>query len=249
MFSQKRRIFLLSLTGCLSTSPGIPGLFLVELQVNRTELIRAVGMCASQSPTSHLKCLPSYSAGESRLADLLLPSNPADPEYAGIMTMLLSLAHALQTKVFHPLLVGSAVLFFLSIISMLLLRRYMKTAVPNASPKTRRLRSAVTVSGQYAFGLAVAAAFSTTQAAGALSFFATSAALSVPASGGSVRPGVAIAIAAGVPLQALQWTVVALLVVLHWSVASMFRTDDKSDQSDDFPSMGMPPPSPPPPGF
>ena len=210
-----------------------------------------IGMCASQPGEGGFKCLPSYSIGENKLKELLLDSNSTmDADYVNKMDMLLSVGRIFQTQIFYPLLAASTGLLFLSVISMLLLKRYMKSMAPNAQPKMKRLRDAMSVSRQYAFGLAVAAAFSTTQAAGALNFATTALQDSVPG----------VTIDAGVPVQGLQWTIVGLLILFHLSVGSMFRADNNMGPPLDmgmpppppgFPGspMGMPPPPPPPPGF
>ncbi|KAI3331296.1 Ca2+ regulator and membrane fusion protein Fig1-domain-containing protein [Ustulina deusta] len=209
--------YVLSLVGCLSTSPGIPNLFLVQLQTNQSQPMQVrigyFGICASQPLRSDLKCLPSSSLGDSQLKDAFLSSTVnLDGDYDNDMEPLLEAAYIFQTKIFSPLLAASAGLFFLSIIAMLFIKRSMKQLVPAPPSNMSFMRSMLSVTMLYAFGLALAAAYSTTQAANALNF--TTTVLSGPTPQLEILPGG--------PIQGLQWTIVGLLVLIQWSVSGMF---------------------------
>ncbi|TGJ79222.1 hypothetical protein E0Z10_g9536 [Xylaria hypoxylon] len=170
------------------------------------------GMCASQPSLVDLKCLPTYSLGESQLMDAFLGNSPTlDGNYVNDLRPLLHAAYTFQTMIFCPLIAASAGLFFLGIIAMLFIKRSMKSTMPQA-PDMSFMRSMVSVTMLYAFGLALAAAYSTTQAANALNFTTT----------GLSGPTPQLEILPGGPIQGLQWTIVGLLVLIQWSVSGMF---------------------------
>ncbi|KAI0410962.1 hypothetical protein F5X98DRAFT_384565 [Xylaria grammica] len=209
-------LYILVLVGCLSTSPAVPNIFLVQLQTNQSQPAQVrvgyYGMCASQPSRVDLKCMPTYSLTESELRDGFLSSSVTlDDNYINDMEPLLNAAHTFQTKIFCPLVAGSLGLFFLGIIAMLLLKRAAKSVAPQASSMAF-MRSIISITMLYAFGLALAAAYSTTQAANALNFTTTE--LSGPTPLIEIIPGGAI--------QGLQWTIIGLMVLIQWSVSGMF---------------------------
>ncbi|KAI1399434.1 Ca2+ regulator and membrane fusion protein Fig1-domain-containing protein [Hypoxylon fuscum] len=230
--------YILTLTGCLSTSPGIPDLFLMKLETNQpaSAQIRVgyYGMCASQKREGPVTCGQTYSLDLNQLSEKFLGDNETSADQQGDMVELLSIAKIIQTKIFYPLLAASAGLFGLSIVALLLLKRYIKSIVPNAEPKKKRLRLALSILRQYAFATALAAAFSTTQGTGALNFSTTVLAKSASH----------ITITAGAPVHGLQWTIVALLVVMHYSVSALFSpASGGGGPPNFFPQPGgLPPP-------
>lgn len=253
---QTDRTVVLTLTGCLSTSPGIPDLFLMKLETNQpaSAQIRVgyygkslslpikngilanflLGMCASQKREGPVTCGQTYSLDLNQLSEKFLGDNETSADQQGDMVELLSIAKIIQTKIFYPLLAASAGLFGLSIVALLLLKRYIKSIVPNAEPKKKRLRLALSILRQYAFATALAAAFSTTQGTGALNFSTTVLAKSASH----------ITITAGAPVHGLQWTIVALLVVMHYSVSALFSpASGGGGPPNFFPQPGgLPPP-------
>ncbi|KAI0965290.1 hypothetical protein F4678DRAFT_467630 [Xylaria arbuscula] len=208
--------YILVLVGCLSDSPSIPNLFLVQLQTNQSQPMQVrigyYGICASQLAPSDLKCLPTFSIGQSQLKDAFLNNATLAASSISDLEPLLTAAYVFQTKIFSPIIAASAGLFFLSIIFMLVIKRSMKAMPPKAPEEMTFMRSALSVSLFYAFGLALAAAYSTTQAANALNF--TTNDLSGPTPQLEILPGG--------PIQGLQWTIVGLLAVIHWTVSGMF---------------------------
>ncbi|KAI1144280.1 hypothetical protein F5Y05DRAFT_364194 [Hypoxylon sp. FL0543] len=98
---------------------------------------------------------------------------------------------------------------------MLLLKRYIKTEGKDLETQKKRSKSLMQFFREYALGLAVAAAFSTTQVTGAFNF-ATSTMSS---------PGPGILATSGIAVQGLQWTIVALLCLLHLAISAMFHGD------------------------
>ncbi|KAI0503381.1 hypothetical protein F5B22DRAFT_662081 [Xylaria bambusicola] len=210
--------YVLVLVGCLSTSPSVPNLFLLQLQTNQTQPLQVrigyYGICASQPSGIELKCVPSYSFGETQLKDEFLSNSSTTPDgtYANDMGHLLEAAYIFQTKIFSPLIAASAALFFLSVIAMLFIKRSMKQIMPNPNENPAFMRSMLSITMLYAFGFALAAAYSTTQAANALNY--TTTVLSGPTPLLEILPGG--------PIQGLQWTIVGLLVLIRWSVGGMF---------------------------
>ncbi|CAJ2505524.1 Uu.00g129180.m01.CDS01 [Anthostomella pinea] len=233
----------LVLTGCLLLSPGIPDLFVFKLQLNQSEgyevRVGYYGICAEQLPGRQLACQASYMRSADALEDFFLSNSTLDSDSIPARA-LLSSARTFQNNVFYPLLAGSGALIFLSTISMLLLKRSIKNPKfnPNTINTQKRFRSGMLVLGQLAFGLAVAAAFSTTQTVGALHFATTKVE-------GSLSD---IIITSGIPVQGLQWTMVAMIAFLQWSMSSMFPEGQAGmPPMRAGPGMGMPPPPPPPP--
>ncbi|KAI1291415.1 hypothetical protein F5Y03DRAFT_403258 [Xylaria venustula] len=208
--------YVLVLVGCLSDSPSVPNLFLVQLQTNQTQPMQVrigyYGICASQLAPSDLKCLPTFSLGQGQLKEAFLTNATLAASSISDLEPLLKAAYVFQTKIFSPIIAASAGLFSLSVIFMLVINRSMKAMPPKAPEEMTFMRSALSVSLFYAFGLALAAAYSTTQAANALNF--TTNDLSGPTPQLEILPGG--------PIQGLQWTIVGLLAVIHWTVSGMF---------------------------
>ncbi|KAI2470365.1 Ca2+ regulator and membrane fusion protein Fig1-domain-containing protein [Annulohypoxylon bovei var. microspora] len=233
--------YVLVLTGCLSTSPGVPNLFLVQLQAKGQHDIEVrvgyYGMCVTKASSEDLTCLATYTRTPETLNSMFL-SNSTDATGANTVKALLIQANIIQNKIFYALLAASGGLFLLSVICMLLLKRYIKSNNPNASKQKERFKSGMQFFRQYAFGLAVAAAFSTTQATGALNF-ATSTMNNSESN---------ILITGGKAVQGLQWTIVALLCLVHLAISAMFYADGSSMAGDMFGGMpggmggGFPPP-------
>ncbi|KAI1384790.1 Ca2+ regulator and membrane fusion protein Fig1-domain-containing protein [Hypoxylon trugodes] len=228
--------YVLVLTGCLSTSPGVPDLFVVKLQAKQVKDVEVrvgyYGMCITKAGGG-LSCLATYTRSPDTLNDLFL-SNLTNTPNDGVVKGLLVQANIIQNKIFYALLAASGVLFLLSVVSMLLVKRYMKSPKPNAVPQQKRFRSIMHFFRQYAFGLAIAAAFSTTQATGALDF----ATISMPDSDSNIL------ISGGKAVQGLQWAIVALLCLVHLATSSMFNAGSGGPSGD----MGGFPPSLPPGG-
>ncbi|KAJ3577797.1 hypothetical protein NPX13_g2767 [Xylaria arbuscula] len=212
------RAFVLVLVGCVSTSPSIPNLFLIQLQTNQTQPLQVrvgyYGICASPQSGIELKCLPTYSLDRNQLKNAFINNNAmaVDKNFATDMEPLLNAAYIFQTRILSPLLAASAALFFISVIAMLFIKRAMKQLVPDPNANMAPMRSILSITMLYAFGLALAAAYSTTQAANALNY--TTTVLSGPTPLLEILPGG--------PVQGLQWAIVGLLVPIQFSVSGMF---------------------------
>ncbi|KAI1770154.1 hypothetical protein F4818DRAFT_446603 [Hypoxylon cercidicola] len=230
--------YVLVLCGCLSTSPGVPDLFVLRLQINGSDpnevRIGYYGMCVRGQGDSSLACLPTYMKDTDALIRIFLAKSERDDQSQKLAT-LLSVARIIQNKVFYAILAGSAGLFFAGTVAMLLLKRYMKSVQPTAALTRKRYRSGMDFTMQCTFALAVAAAFATTQTSGALNF--ATADLPSTASG--------IVVTGGRPLQGLQWSIVVLLFILQQAISQMFPAE--GSQMMGQPPMGLPLSMPPPP--
>ncbi|KAI0484502.1 hypothetical protein GGR56DRAFT_669055 [Xylariaceae sp. FL0804] len=244
--------YVLPLVGCLTTSPIIPRLFLVELESNQTVTVNVkvgyYGMCMPSSAAGGaLKCAQTYSQPAENLTRLFVAhhhhaAEAETDDFARTATRLLSAAHTIQTRIFSPLLAASGGLFFLCLVCLVVLKTCARPRDGNGgttAQSRKRLRSALSVTRQYAFGLAVASAFSTNQATGALSYVAT--ALHDPGIGQQQqqREESSFSVRVGVPVQGLQWTVVALLVVFHLS-ASVLLPPAGAAEEEEPPAAGGP---------
>ncbi|KAI0901626.1 Ca2+ regulator and membrane fusion protein Fig1-domain-containing protein [Annulohypoxylon nitens] len=227
--------YVLVLTGCLSTSPAVPDLFLVKLQAKGQEGVEVrvgyYGMCVTKEENGGLTCMATYARSPEALGSMFLANSTNTTQEIAVKE-LLTQANIIQNKIFYALLVASGGLFLFSVIFMLLLKRYIKSSNQKASKQKKRFKSGMQLFRQYAFGLAVAAAFSTTQATGALNF-----ATSTMTNSESV-----ILITGGKAVQGIQWTIVALLCLVHLAVSAMFHADGSAMGGDTF--GGLPPPQP-----
>ncbi|TPX16500.1 uncharacterized protein E0L32_003794 [Thyridium curvatum] len=213
--------YILSLVGCISTSPGIPDLYLVKLEDVKTNASVRVGyfgmnhnpclwdslplprqLKANESPTtglcagfnSNLTCQPSYMADNRTLTDPFADRSLKD---------FLLLGRQIQEKiiVFVPLFVG-ALLLLSSILSLII----WDMVADKGSPTARNARAAVSYLTSYSVAGAVGAAASVTMASRALQFAGTS--LGAGGDGGDIRA------TGGMALQVLQW--LAVVFTLGW---------------------------------
>ncbi|KAI1371235.1 hypothetical protein F4677DRAFT_450654 [Hypoxylon crocopeplum] len=232
---QSLTLLVLVLVGCVSTSPGVPDLFLLKLSVNKAGggavRVGYYGICASLEADTALSCTPSYSLGADQLTQTLFGKGNSTFTDSSIPA-LLAIARVIQTQICYPLLAGSAALFFISVVCMLLLKRTGKSTAVDVSAKMQCFQRWTMLMPQYALALALASAFSTTLAGGALNFATTTSLL-------SGAPTSEVIITAGLPVQALQWFIVALLDLYSWPVVSTFLEADSGGEA-----PGLPPPGP-----
>jgi hypothetical protein len=142
-------------------------------------------------------------------------------------------------------------MFFLSLMSLFMLKRYIKGENVAAIQQIMRWRVFTVILGQYSIALAVASAFGTSQSVGAL-VFASSTGLS------NNTP-----IVRSYTLEVIQWFIVGLSVIFQWGIYRMFAIVGGSvsavgsslDRELGFQpksrsragGSGVPPPPPPPP--
>ncbi|KAK3902449.1 Ca2+ regulator and membrane fusion protein Fig1-domain-containing protein [Staphylotrichum tortipilum] len=211
----------LSLTGCLSTSPAIPNIYIVSLRSNSTGTngtetpvqarIGYFGICGID--TTGTRCEPATGKSATTLATNLFPalqntttssSSSNTTRHATEVTTLLTTALDLQSRIFISVLAGGGVLFLLGLPALFLLHRDARSPARFDKPR----RSVIIRRATYGLlagsaALAFAAALATTQAASALEY----AAAGVTSGKGEV------VIKAGRTLQVMQWLAFGFEVV------------------------------------
>ncbi|KAI1213730.1 Ca2+ regulator and membrane fusion protein Fig1-domain-containing protein [Annulohypoxylon truncatum] len=203
----------------------VPELFLLKLQAKGLEGVEVrvgyYGMCVTKGKNDGLTCFATFARTPDTLDGMFL-SDSGEVAQGNTAKVLLLQANVIQNKIFCPLLAVSGGLFLLSVIYMLFLKRYIKGDNQNASKKKERFKSGMQFFRQYAFGFAVAAAFSTTQATGALKYATTTMATSESS----------IIFTGGKAVQGMQWTILALLCLVHLAVSAMFDGDGCATKGD-----------------
>ncbi|KAJ3568349.1 hypothetical protein NPX13_g6452 [Xylaria arbuscula] len=206
--------YALALTGCLSVSPGIPNIFLVNIHstgVNTTQVrVGYFGICVKT--TNHLECLSAVGRNNKSITEYL--SNNAIKVSSDIRD-LVSVGLTIQGKIFPCLVAAAGVFFVVGLVALILLKRSFKKPNLNKPLQSKLFRAATMLFGAAATGLALASAVATTQTANALSFAASSTVI-----GNGKRH-----LSPGVALQVLQWLVVAFSVLFHLSLGSMFKIE------------------------
>ncbi|KAK3325927.1 Ca2+ regulator and membrane fusion protein Fig1-domain-containing protein [Apodospora peruviana] len=211
----------LSLSGCVSTSPAIPSLYIVSLRSSQnTTLLSQVqvrlgyfGICGGDGSTFH--CQSSMGTSTDLLAANLFPdinlningsyaappltsradsdNATADAREAGLIVDLVSTAVDLQTQVYVSVLAAAAFFFVIGLVFLLLHKLDIKKG---NSDKPRR--SAIIKRGTFGMlmlstGLVFTAALATTETAGVLKH-STEAIKNTP-----------VLMKEGITLQVMQW--------------------------------------------
>jgi hypothetical protein len=157
-----------------------------------------------------LTCLPTTSRSTefivSQVAEFI---NGTSSNETALETSV-RLGTAFQSKILLPLLAPAGVFFLLSVLSMLLLKRYFKGESPAAAKLTIRWRTITMSLGILSTGLALASAFGTSQSTGALVFASENGLSTMPQ------------IAATPTMQVVQWFIVALSVGFQGGVYKIF---------------------------
>ncbi|AEO62966.1 uncharacterized protein THITE_112700 [Thermothielavioides terrestris NRRL 8126] len=231
----------LSLTGCVSTSPAIPNIYIVSLRPNNnatgtaTPQVRVgyFGICGISESGTRCQSASGQSV-DTLVANLFLngtsPSNNTTtttrdtpttrdnttPDTTEI-TDLVSTALDLQSRIFISVLAGAAVLFVLGVAALFFLRRDVRsTAASWEGQPLHPRRSATIRRATYGLlcgsaALAFAAGLATTQAAGALEY----------ATAGMSHATVLIH--AGKTMQVLQWIAFGFEVLFVAAVPFLVR--------------------------
>jgi hypothetical protein len=223
----------LSLTGCVSTSPAIPNIYVVSLRANNNATdtplqvrIGYFGICGIDDDGT--RCQAATGRSVETLAANLFPALPqgnnnntsssnttnsattttTNPEITDLITTALDL----QSRTFISVLAGAAVLFVLGAAALFLLKRDVRSA--NSWEHPRRSTVIRRVTYGLLFGstaLVFAAALATSQSAGALEY----------ASEGMSHASVLIH--AGTTLQVLQWVAFVFEVLFALAVPFLVR--------------------------
>ncbi|KAK4239395.1 Ca2+ regulator and membrane fusion protein Fig1-domain-containing protein [Achaetomium macrosporum] len=202
----------LSLTGCVSTSPGVPNIYIVSLRPNNNATddplqvrIGYFGICGIDEEGKRCQSASGRSV-ETLRADLFpevfgpnnnnnssSSSNTTASANGDEITDLVSTAIDLQSRIFISVLAGAAVLFLLGIAALVLYKRDVSTGWdehPRRSAIIRRVTYGMLFGSA---GLAFAAALATSESAGALEYTTSDTAHAT------------VLIHAGRTLQVLQW--------------------------------------------
>lgn len=223
------------MTGCVSTSPAIPNIYVVKLHSNTNASetpiqvrIGYFGICGIDEEGT--RCHAATGRSVETLAGTLFPevfpprdanssSAGASDELRDDITDLITTAIDLQSGTFIAVLTGAAVLFAIGIAALVMLKR----DVQSGSSWEHQIRSTIIRRTTYGmlFGstaLVFAAALATTQAAGALEY----------ASAGMSHASVLIE--SGTTLQVLQWITFGFQVL--FALAVPFMVSYKAPASD-----------------
>lgn len=230
-------LYTLSLVGCVSNSPGVPGIYLVKLSdttTNATVQVGYFGLCAGDN--GRWSCQPTFgtdfnttltnfdfrattvgldasSASGFRTSSAAAQNNVDAIDaltHSVSLRSLLLLGHDIQQKiiVFVPLLIGG--ILFLASFCALLAWALLSGKKPDQADKAKKASFMLTT---YSVAGAVGAAAAVTMASSALRFAGTSLAnssSSVQAVGGQA-------------LQALQWLIVVFTMLWHLTAAVMLK--------------------------
>ncbi|KAF2112716.1 Ca2+ regulator and membrane fusion protein Fig1-domain-containing protein [Lophiotrema nucula] len=209
--------YTLTLTGCISSSPGILNIFLLKLENPRrsssTLEIRVgyFGLCILFSDQRICQSTSGKNT-EAILATLRSTSTVSIPE-SDTLNGIVTVALTLQSKHVIGLLSGAAVLYLFSLVFIALLKRNFKmplTAGNQVAIKRRnRLRQASFTTMWLSVGFALVSAITIHQTTNALSYITQVGAAS-------------LAITAGQTLIILQWLAFGLSVLFAVGITSMF---------------------------
>lgn len=196
----------LSLTGCVSTSPAIPNIYVVDLRTNTNVTddflqvrIGYYGICGIDEDGT--RCQSASGRSVEALAANLFPqfrSNStakAASSTSADITDLVSTALDLQSRTFISVLAAAAVLYVVGVAAVALLARDVKKHAFDTHSRRSTMIRRITYAMLFgSTGLVFAAALATSQSAGALEY----------ASEGMSHASVLIK--SGTTLQVLQWT-------------------------------------------
>jgi hypothetical protein len=222
----------LSLTGCVSTSPAIPNIYVVSLRANNNATdtplqvrIGYFGICGIDEDGTRCQAatgrsietlaanlFPALQQGNNNNTSSSNTTNSATTTTNPEITDLITTALDLQSRTFISVLAGAAVLFVLGAAALFLLKRDVRSA--NSWEHPRRSTVIRRVTYGLLFGstaLVFAAALATSQSAGALEY----------ASEGMSHASVLIH--AGTTLQVLQWVAFGFEVLFALAVPFLVR--------------------------
>ncbi|KAK1760383.1 Ca2+ regulator and membrane fusion protein Fig1-domain-containing protein [Echria macrotheca] len=205
----------LSLSGCTSTSPAIPSIYLVSLEPARSNLttptgieirINYFGICSDDGTTKRCISSAGGSGSTDAVTTTLFPTTPLNPNTTTTTSKntstavtqselkdLVSTALDLQSQIFISILAGSTFAFFVGLIFLFLYKRDLAKPNPSKPRRSALFRRATYGLIYLSVGLVFAAALATTETADALQF----------ASRATDTPK--ILMHAGRTLQVLQW--------------------------------------------
>ncbi|KAF2111179.1 hypothetical protein BDV96DRAFT_603303 [Lophiotrema nucula] len=244
----------LSLTGCVSNSPGVSNIFLLKLHdINGEKVFSEIRIgyfriCILWSGER----ICQATAGRS-VDDVLQSAITTNPDLTVVWNnsnALLSTALTLQSKVLISVIAGAEAMFVIGLIFVVLLKRICR-AVPtnNAAQNQKRLflRSVALMAIWSPVAFALAAALSVNQATSALAYITR------------VQDAPELQVAAGETLVVLQYLAFAITALFAIGISGIFTREGgqirSSGSTKSYPGSnigvgqmpGPPPPPPPPP--
>ncbi|KAL2017002.1 hypothetical protein VTK56DRAFT_2683 [Thermocarpiscus australiensis] len=220
----------LSLTGCVSTSPAIPSIYIVSLRPNTNTTENQVqvrigyfGICGIDDDGT--RCVSASGRSVETLTANLFPdllsnnrssssssSSAAAATAPADITDLVTTAIDLQSRAFPSILAAAAVLFVLGVAVLFLFKRDVRGSSSLDHPR----RSGIVRRATYGLlflstGLVFAASLATSQAAGALEFASV-----------AMRDA-SVLIKAGTTIQVLQWTTFGFSLLFSLAVPFLVR--------------------------
>ncbi|KAL2813748.1 hypothetical protein BDW59DRAFT_178154 [Aspergillus cavernicola] len=185
-------LYALALTGCLSASPGIPNLFLVQVTAMGSKNTLKVGYFGKCRNAKRTVCTPIAGLSEEALARKLFPGSQP--------TKLIHFGLVLSSKIFLPVIAGAGVVFTLGVLSFSVVHLRTKSA-SRLSTALHGVKAAALALLALSCVLCFGAAISITMAIAAFQFSAEDNPANYQVVGGK-------------PLQALQWAAFAISVLI-----------------------------------
>ncbi len=217
----------LSLSGCASTSPAIPNIYIVSLQSSKNTTSDPVqvrigywGICGDDGTS--VRCQSSSGGNPDTVMTGLFPTfvntngtkakDSKDAFTADEVKDLVTTALDLQKQIFISVLAGATFLFFLGVVCLLLYKRFTSKPNPDKPRRTAIVRRLTYGFLYLSVGLVFAAALATTSTADALQY-ASRATTNAP-----------ILMHAGRTLQVLQWMAFGFSMLFTLSVPILVRS-------------------------
>ncbi|KAH8882505.1 hypothetical protein GQ53DRAFT_733666 [Thozetella sp. PMI_491] len=225
--------YALSLASCVSTSPGIPELYIVKLEpsANNSSPLEVrlgyYGICAKANDTKFACQSTSGASADTVFANLFHVDAPAGNGTGASANStkldasqteaksLIATALVLQSQIFISILAGAAFLFFISLPLLFLLKRSINNPNPD-KPRRAMLIKRLTYGCMYlSVGLVFTSALATSETAGALHY-----------SSGSVTNS-PINISPGISLQVIQWMAFGFSLLFALAETWLLRPRDQ----------------------
>ncbi|KAK8859057.1 Ca2+ regulator and membrane fusion protein Fig1-domain-containing protein [Apiospora arundinis] len=198
--------YVLCLVGCISTSPGIPDLYIVSLTGSKSQdtselRVGYLGICIklhSDMPDSRA-CHPSIGSSEKDLQRQLFPLGDGG---ASEVRQLLDVGLALQSKLLLPILAGTGPAFMAGVACLFVLLRKVKSNLGQSPPGIIRLRRCAICLLWLSTTGSLASALATTMTTAALEYSLTD------------LHSATFEVNRGLPIIGLQWTLALLSTLL-----------------------------------
>ncbi|KAF2470848.1 uncharacterized protein BDR25DRAFT_196405, partial [Lindgomyces ingoldianus] len=168
----------LSLTGCVSQSPGVPNIFLVKLQSKGNTTfpipeIRVGYFGKGHSLLGQLTCQPSSGKNATAILQPTSTLSVSNEANSYRLASMISLALTIQSRVMPAFIAGAGVMFTISIFFVVLLKRDFKTVAKGNTTAARRrqfLRKALFTVSWLSVSFSLASAIAVNQTTNGMAF-------------------------------------------------------------------------------